>query len=59
MSLHPIPAADALARLHEFSAVIDARSESEYALDRCTAGAAGSAAARWRWCWDRSAFART
>ncbi len=34
MSLHPIPAADALARLHEFSAVIDARSESEYALDR-------------------------
>ena len=34
MSVHPIAAADALARLHEFSAVIDARSESEYALDR-------------------------
>ena len=34
MSVHPITAADALARLAEFSAVIDARSESEYALDR-------------------------
>lgn len=34
MSVHPIAAADALARLSEFSAVIDARSESEYALDR-------------------------
>ena len=30
----PILAADALARLHEFSTVIDARSESEYAQDR-------------------------
>ncbi|HRL37839.1 MAG TPA: tRNA 2-selenouridine(34) synthase MnmH, partial [Ottowia beijingensis] len=34
MSVHPIAAADALARLPDFSAVIDARSESEYALDR-------------------------
>ncbi len=34
MALIPIPAADALARLHEFSAVIDARSESEHAEDR-------------------------
>ena len=34
MSVHPIPAAEALQRLAEFSAVIDARSESEYALDR-------------------------
>jgi tRNA 2-selenouridine synthase len=34
VALIPILAADALARLHEFSAVIDARSESEYAEDR-------------------------
>ncbi len=34
MSVHRISAADALHRLHEFSAIIDARSESEYALDR-------------------------
>lgn len=33
MSVHPIPAADAIARLAEFSAVIDARSEAEYAED--------------------------
>ncbi len=33
MSVHTLSAADALARLGEFSAVIDARSESEYALD--------------------------
>ena len=34
MSVHAIAAADALARLDSFGAVIDARSESEYALDR-------------------------
>lgn len=33
MSVHPIPAGDAIARLAEFSAVIDARSEAEYAED--------------------------
>lgn len=32
--LQTLPAADALQRLDEFSAVIDARSESEFALDR-------------------------
>ncbi|RYF14845.1 MAG: tRNA 2-selenouridine(34) synthase MnmH [Comamonadaceae bacterium] len=34
MSVRPIPAADAIARLADFDAVIDARSESEYAEDR-------------------------
>ena len=34
MSVQRIPAAEALARLDSFSTVIDARSESEYALDR-------------------------
>jgi tRNA 2-selenouridine synthase len=34
MPVVPVEAADALARLDAFSAVIDARSESEYALDR-------------------------
>ena len=34
MSVHTIAAAEALKRLPEFSAVIDARSESEFALDR-------------------------
>lgn len=34
MSVRPIPAAEAIARLAEFDAVIDARSESEYAEDR-------------------------
>ncbi|MEO7055531.1 MAG: tRNA 2-selenouridine(34) synthase MnmH [Caldimonas sp.] len=34
MSLSPINATDALASLEGFSAVIDARSEAEYALDR-------------------------
>lgn len=34
MAVTPISAADAIARLDEFSAVIDARSESEYAEDR-------------------------
>jgi tRNA 2-selenouridine synthase len=34
VKVHPIAAADAIARLGEFSAVIDARSESEYAEDR-------------------------
>jgi tRNA 2-selenouridine synthase len=34
LSVQVIPAADALARLPEFDAVIDARSESEYAEDR-------------------------
>lgn len=33
MSMHPVTAADAIARLDEFSTVIDARSEDEYALD--------------------------
>ena len=33
MSVTPIAAADALARLHEFSAVVDARSPGEFALD--------------------------
>ncbi len=33
MSVHPLPAADAIARLAEFDAVIDARSEAEYAED--------------------------
>ena len=33
MSVRPIPAADALARLGEFDAVIDARSEGEFAED--------------------------
>jgi tRNA 2-selenouridine synthase len=34
MSLKPIPAAEALQNLDSFDTVIDARSESEYALDR-------------------------
>lgn len=34
MSVRPIPAAEAVARLAEFDAVIDARSENEYAEDR-------------------------
>jgi tRNA 2-selenouridine synthase len=34
MSVRPIAAADAIARLQDFDAVIDARSESEYAEDR-------------------------
>lgn len=34
MSVRPIPAAEAIARLAEFDAVIDARSENEYAEDR-------------------------
>ncbi|HEX2543847.1 MAG TPA: tRNA 2-selenouridine(34) synthase MnmH [Ramlibacter sp.] len=34
MSVKPIAAADAMARLADFDAVIDARSESEYAEDR-------------------------
>lgn len=34
MSVRPIPAAEAIARLADFDAVIDARSESEYAEDR-------------------------
>ena len=34
MSVRPIAAADAMARLAEFDAVIDARSENEYAEDR-------------------------
>ncbi len=34
MKVHPVAAADAIARLGEFSAVIDARSEAEYAEDR-------------------------
>lgn len=33
MAVHPIAAADAIARLAEFGAVIDARSESEFAED--------------------------
>ena len=33
MSLHPLPAAEALTRLASFSAIIDARSEGEYAED--------------------------
>jgi tRNA 2-selenouridine synthase len=33
VSVQAIPAADAIARLDEFSAIIDARSEDEYALD--------------------------
>jgi tRNA 2-selenouridine synthase len=33
MSVKPIPAADAIARLADFDAVIDARSEAEYAED--------------------------
>ncbi len=33
MSVHTLPAREALARLDSFSAVIDARSESEHALD--------------------------
>jgi tRNA 2-selenouridine synthase len=33
VSVHVIPAADAMARLDSFSAVIDARSEDEFALD--------------------------
>jgi tRNA 2-selenouridine synthase len=33
MSVKPVPAADAMARLAEFDAVIDARSEAEYAED--------------------------
>lgn len=34
MGLRRIPASEAIARLHEFSSVIDARSESEFAEDR-------------------------
>ena len=33
MSVRPLPAADAIARLSDFDAVIDARSEAEYAED--------------------------
>jgi tRNA 2-selenouridine synthase len=33
VNVRSIPAAEAIARLHEFSTVIDARSEDEYALD--------------------------
>jgi len=33
VSLHSVPAAEAIARLDDFSAIIDARSEDEYALD--------------------------
>lgn len=33
MSLHPLPAQDALQQLAQFSAVIDARTEDEFALD--------------------------
>jgi tRNA 2-selenouridine synthase len=33
VSVHPVPAAEAIARLDEFSAIIDARSEDEHALD--------------------------
>lgn len=33
MSVHTITAAEAAARLHEFSAIVDARSEGEYAED--------------------------
>ena len=33
MSVHPIPAAEAMARLEGFSAIIDARSEGEHAED--------------------------
>lgn len=34
MSLHPVPAAQAIAQLAQYSAIIDARSESEFAEDR-------------------------
>ena len=34
MPVVPIAAADAIERLDAFSAIVDARSESEYALDR-------------------------
>ena len=34
MTVHVIPAAEAIARLNDFSAVIDTRSEAEYAEDR-------------------------
>jgi tRNA 2-selenouridine synthase len=34
LSVHVLPAAEAIARLDEFDAIIDARSESEYAEDR-------------------------
>ena len=34
MSVHNIAAADAIARLHEFGSIIDARSPAEYAEDR-------------------------
>ncbi len=34
MSLKRVSAADAIARLREYSAIVDARSESEFALDR-------------------------
>ena len=33
MSVHTVPAAEAIARLDEFDAIIDARSEAEYAQD--------------------------
>jgi tRNA 2-selenouridine synthase len=33
VSVHTVTAADAIARLHEFSDIIDARSEAEYELD--------------------------
>jgi tRNA 2-selenouridine synthase len=33
VSLHKVPAAEAIARLDEFTAIIDARSEAEYELD--------------------------
>ena len=33
MPVHTLPAAEALSRLHSFDAVIDARTEDEYALD--------------------------
>lgn len=34
MSLHPVPAAQAIGQLSQYSAIIDARSESEFAEDR-------------------------
>jgi tRNA 2-selenouridine synthase len=37
MSVRPIAAADAIARLADFDTVIDARSESEYAEDHLPA----------------------
>lgn len=34
MTVHKVPAAEAIARLDDFSTIIDARSEAEYELDR-------------------------